>query len=141
MKQYCLFIILIIGCKKPNSVSSVNVDTFNYKLAIADSSSKEFIGKEFASLELKKFIEDSSYNVVNGIVLINTKDDLIQFAEPFLFKIYGQKEILDERPYEIYQFGDNWIMMGTLPKGSKGGTFSIVVNRKTCEILGISHGK
>jgi hypothetical protein len=32
-------------------------------------------------------------------------------------------------------------MMGTLPKGSLGGTFSIVVNRKTCEILGISHGK
>jgi hypothetical protein len=141
MKQYLLFIIFIIGCNKPNSVSSKNIDTLHYKLVIADSANKEFIGKEFAELELKRFIEDSSYNVVNGVVLINTKNDLIQFAEPFLFKIYGQKEILDERPYEVHLFGDNWLMMGTLPKGSLGGTFSIVVNRKTCEILGISHGK
>jgi hypothetical protein len=142
MKHYLILVIvcMIFGCKGSTSNSTGNVESLLNELAI-DSSKKEFIGREFAKLELEKFIKDSTSNLFNGKVLLETKDELITFAEPFLFKIYGKQNILKQRPYEIYLFNEYWIMMGTLPKGYVGGTFTIAVNRKTCEIIGITHGK
>jgi hypothetical protein len=131
---------LSVGCKK-----SQRTDNYlNDLVKIAennDSSKRVFIGSEYAKLELEGFLRDSTTNLFRGKVLINSKEELILFAEPLLFKIYGKENIVSERPYEIYLFGDNWIMMGTLPAGWLGGTFSIAINRKTCEVLGITHGK
>jgi hypothetical protein len=106
-----------------------------------DSLGRIFLGKDFAKTELEKFINDPKSNISKGRILITNKEMLISIAEPILFEIYGKEDIIDERPYEIYLFDDYWYMTGTLPKNMKGGTFSIVINRKTCEVVGISHGK
>jgi len=77
-------------------------------------------------------------------------------VEPILFQIFREKTIINERPYEAYLFDDYWVMMGTmkalpppvlLSNGTQrvamqcGGTFTIVINRRTCEIIGITHGE
>jgi len=106
-----------------------------------DSIGRVFLGKEIAKEELTKFIHSPSTNLVKGRVLIKSREMLISIAEPILFEIYGKKDIISERPYEVYLLGDYWLMKGTLPSHMIGGTFTIAINRKTCEIIGITHGK
>ena len=106
-----------------------------------DSIGRTFLGKDIASKELAKFINNPKANLLKGKVLITNKEMLISIAEPILFKIYGKENIIGERPYEAYLFNDYWLMMGTLPTHMLGGTFTIAINPKTCEVIGISHGK
>ncbi len=106
-----------------------------------DSLGRLFLGKDVAKTELEEFINDSKSSISKGRILIADKEMLISIAEPILFEIYGKEDIIAERPYEIYLFDDYWFMRGTLPTNTKGGTFSIAINRKTCEVIGISHGK
>ena len=135
-----MMVLFSFGCKKSQKTGYFINDTVNITERV-DSTDIEFGGSEYARLELEGFLNDSTMNLFRGKVLINNKEELIAFAEPLLFKIYGKENIVSERPYEIYLFDDNWIMMGTLPEGWLGGTFSIAINRKTCEVLGITHGK
>ena len=79
--------------------------------------------------------------LLGGIVIIKNTRDLVNIVEPILFSIYGKKNILYERPYDAALIGDYWEMSGSLPSGSLGGTFFIVINRKTCEIVRLFHGK
>lgn len=106
-----------------------------------DSIGRTMLGKEIARKELTKFINNPNANLLKGRVLIKNKEMLISIVEPILFEIYGKENIISERPYEIYLIDDYWLMMGTLPANMVGGTFTIVINRITCGIIGISHGK
>lgn len=87
------------------------------------------------------FITDTTANLMKGEILIKDSVTLFSIIEPILFDIYGKSTIQSERPYVMYLFGDDWIVIGSMIEGRKGGTFSIVINRKTCEIKGISHGE
>jgi hypothetical protein len=135
-----MIVLLSFGCKKFQRTDNNLNDTLIIAEKI-ESSKRVFSGSEFAKFQLEGFLKDSTMNLFRGKILIKSKEELISLAEPLLFKIYGKENIVSERPYEIYLFGDNWIMMGTLPAGWHGGTFSIAINRKTCEVLGITHGK
>ncbi len=141
-----LFFVLIscgqngISCKKSHSSAQKQNDSLNTFDKI-DTTNKGFLGSEFAKIVLDGFLKDSTSNLSRANALIENKEDLISVAEPILFRIYGKQTILSERPYEIYQFGDYWIMLGTLQKDWKGGTFAFAINRKTCEIVGLNHGK
>jgi len=135
-----VFVTLMLnGCKK--SVQQKN--TIESREIIRNSQTKtpSFIGKEWGKKVLDRYLTDTSANLFHNRILIQDTTTLILIAEPILFDIYGKNQIIDEKPYEIYLYGDYWLMMGTLPEGWQGGTFSIVINRKTCEVKGISHGK
>jgi hypothetical protein len=116
--------------------TNIILDTTN----IRNKEYRKFMRKPVKE-ELDGFIKDSTNNLLRGEILINNEKELIQIVEPILFKIYGKNKIIQERPYDVYLFGDYWMLTGTLPEGMKGGTFSIGINRKTCEVVGISHGK
>jgi hypothetical protein len=125
-----------------------------------DSLGRIFVGKEIAQKELSRFINNPEAkpkpDYLKGRVLIKDEKTLISIVEPILFQLFGEKTIINERPYETYLFDDYWIMRGTMPalpppvllsNGSwrittqSGGTFTIVVNKNTCEIIGITHGE
>jgi hypothetical protein len=139
-------IILLFGffltssCIKTQRVDNKLNDTL-YKETTIDTINRVFVGPEYSKIVVENFLKDPSINLFHGKVLINSKEELISFAEPILFRLYGEDNIKSERPYEIYLIDDNWIMMGTLPKDWVGGTFTIVINKKTCEIIGITHEK
>jgi hypothetical protein len=138
-----LFLLLLSpSCKKAQNKQAKIINS-EVLLDTADIKNKEyrkFMGK-LAKEELNGFIKNSTKNLLNGKVLINNEEELIQLIEPILFRIYGKEKVIHERPYDAYLFGDYWVLMGTLPKEMSGGTFSIAINRKTCEIVGIFHGK
>jgi len=138
-----LFLLLLFpSCKKTQSSKSeiseskVFIDTND----VYNKRYRAFIGK-LEEKELYKLLKDSTQKRFHERILINNEKELVELAEPILFRIYGKDKILNERPYDYYRFGDFWILTGTLPKQSKGGTFNIKINRKTCQIINISHGK
>jgi hypothetical protein len=125
-----------------------------------DSLGRIFVGKEIAQKELARFINNPDAkpkpDFLKDRVLIKDEKTLISIVEPILFQLFGEKNILSEKPYETYLFDDYWIMRGTmkalpppvlLSNGAlritvqNGGTFTIVVNSKTCEIIGLTHGE
>jgi hypothetical protein len=108
---------------------------------LSDSLTRAYDGEIFSREQLELFLGDSTTNLLQGDILVNDEKTLIEITEPILFQVYGKGQILNERPYEIYLFGDYWIMNGTMPRDMKGGTFTIAINRRTCKVIGITHGK
>lgn len=83
-----------------------------------------------------------NHNVVNDVnKLIDTEEKAIVLAEFYLITIYGKKEIIKQKPYDIFLLNNCWLISGTLKKGYKGGTFLIIIDSTNGTVLQITHGK
>jgi hypothetical protein len=96
------------------------------------------MGQGFAKNRIHEAIKEN-YIVNNEHKLIIDKTTAIAVAEIYLFKVYGKKQILKERPYEVYLIDGYWWMMGTLPKGWDGGGFELIMNAKNGQIIYLTH--
>jgi hypothetical protein len=104
---------------------------------------RTILGKSHAKKELMSALSGvTGHNVIDNKTVI-IKDSLIaiSISEPILFSIYGEGNIIKQRPYEIYLIDNHWIVSGTLPKRYLGGTFLIILNALDSRILRITHGK
>jgi len=137
-----LFILSSLGCKKnqSNKLEISNSKVFLDTNDIYNKKYRKFVGK-LEKEDLDKLLKDSTKKLFHERILINNENELVEMVEPILFRIYGKEMILNERPYDFYRFGDYWILTGTLPKKKLGGTFNIKINRKTCKVICIYHGK
>ena len=73
---------------------------------------------------------------------IANEEVAVQVTESILFRIYGEDNILDQKPYQVNLIDLLlWVVNGTLPMYKDGGCFFIVVNKKDGRILGVTHGK
>ena len=126
MKKFILISVLFISfyCNSQN-----NKDTF--------------MGKTQVEKELNFALSNQKqYDVLNnGENLLKDSTTAIKVAETILFGIYGKEKIEDEKPYETYLIKNYWLIQGSLPLGSMGGTFIIILNAKNAEVIKISHGK
>ena len=104
---------------------------------------RTILGKSYAEQELKSVLSGKSqHNVIdNKTIIIKDSSTAINVAEPILFSIYGKNNITEQRPYEIYFIDNYWVLTGTLPKGSAGGTFLIIIDSRNIKVLRITHGK
>ena len=98
------------------------------------------MGEQNARQAIKNAIDDKEYKPFYD-TLIKDKVTAIAVAEPILYKIYGKKNIIDERPYECYLIDGYWYICGTLPKGWKGGVFEIIISSKDGRTIKLIHGK
>ena len=95
----------------------------------------------------EKKVEDAltdttGHNCVdNKRIIIKNEEIAINVVEPILFDMYGEENILDQRPYKVSKVKDYWLIEGSLPRGSLGGTFLIIVDARNAEIIKITHGK
>jgi NTF2 fold immunity protein len=65
----------------------------------------------------------------------------IKIAEAIWLPIYG-KGIYDSKPFTAVLKGDSvWVVEGTLPKRTLGGTPYIEIQKSDCKILKVTHGK
>lgn len=104
-------------------------------------SDRSILGEELLKKELDETLKNKSlHNVIDGRrEIIEDKETAVLLAEKFLFRIYGEEKIKDERPYEIFKFGRYWTMRGTLPKNSLGGTFLIIIDATDSKVIRITH--
>ena len=123
--------------------------TKKYILLISNSDWKQRYSTEQQKEQSanKKKVEDAltdttGHNCVdNKRIIIKNEEIAINVVEPILFDMYGEENILDQRPYKVSKVKDYWLIEGSLPKGSLGGTFLIIVDARNAEIIKITHGK
>lgn len=106
-------------------------------------SERIILGEKYAKSELEKTLNPKNeHNVIdNKSLIITNKETAVKIAETILFEIYGKKNIENQKPYEIYKFENFYVILGTIPKNSVGGTFIIIIDGTNSKILKISHGK
>lgn len=97
----------------------------------------------YARKELNLALSDKKiHNVVNSkAFIIKNKETAIKVVEPILFQIYGQDNILKQRPYETYLINNYWIISGRLSEGYDGGTFLVIVDATNSKVIRLTHGK
>ena len=98
------------------------------------------LGKIFATQQLHELL-DGKVQPFTWDTLVKNSSTAIAMVEPLLFDIFGKSQIIAERPYEVYQIDGFWYLSGTIPKGSKGGGFEIIVNAKDGKIIRLTHYK
>ena len=62
-------------------------------------------------------------------------------AEPILFSIYGQENIIRQRPYKMRLEKGVWHLSGTLPTSTVGGTFYLVIEASNCRVQTLFYTK
>jgi NTF2 fold immunity protein len=107
------------------------------------NSDSDTLGAKWARQQLKTALTDTTqHNVINSkFIILDSKDKAVKFAEQILFDSYGKKQIENEKPYEVHNIDNYWVINGTLPKGWKGGTFLIIINSHDCRVVKLTHGK
>ena len=82
---------------------------------------------------------DGSIIPVNGRV--PNQETAIRIAEAVWLPIYGRL-IYDSKPFKAQLVDDSiWVVEGTLPKGSIGGTPYAEIRKRDGKILKVSHGQ
>ncbi|GIJ94022.1 hypothetical protein CAPN002_12400 [Capnocytophaga stomatis] len=103
-----------------------------------------FFGKEYAESILKEVLtENEAHNLLSKdeFQIIPDEKILLEVIEPILFKHYPKSVIEDQKPYEIHDLEQYFVILGTLPIGMRGGTFEIIVRKKDAQILKLSHSR
>ena len=97
-------------------------------------------------------LDSTTTTVVRPIL---SEDQAITVAEPILFRIYGQANIVAQRPYKCEKIGQLWYITGSLGGSDKerrhgevttievvrGGVFSIYLDALDGHVVQITHGK
>ena len=114
-----------------------------FTITACSQNDRSIMGKKFAENELELALSNKSqHNVLdNKELILKDSSTAINIAETILFSIYGKEKIESEKPYETYLINNYWVIAGTLPKDSLGGTFLIIIDARNSEVLKITHGK
>ena len=104
---------------------------------------RQTVGEKYAKEILTESLKDTTKNYIihTPLTQLKDKDTTIIIAEDILFKMYGSKMIKNERPYECYLLDNYWVIMGTLPINTDGGTFTIILDARNCKIIRVTHGQ
>lgn len=89
----------------------------------------------------------SENNVINENTLLKislnlSKDEAVKIAEIIMVKMYG-KEVLLQRPWEVTESGNTYIIKGHNPRLSneRGGIVKVIIDKQNARILDITHGR
>lgn len=71
--------------------------------------------------------------------LVPDKATAIKIAEVVLFRLYGEEDIVAQRPYQVKQEDDIWWISGTLKANVFGSAFNIAISKQTAAVLHLEH--
>ena len=110
----------------------------------AEQKRKVMLGRRWAEVQLKKALnEKNDAKIIIGEKAKPLNDSVaaVEAAEKILFKTYGKENIEKQKPYQIYLINNYWILFGSLPEDSLGGTFLIILDKRDSRVLKMEHGK
>lgn len=85
--------------------------------------------------------EKNAPNYIPKEGFVPDKETAIKIAEAIWLPIYGEK-VLDKKPFHARLKNDSiWVVDGTLPEGYLGGVPHAEINKYSCEVLYVIHGK
>ncbi|HEY9342679.1 MAG TPA: YbbC/YhhH family protein [Hanamia sp.] len=132
-----LLFTFLLGC---NPSTSVKFNTAPKSNQISEQSDHGILGEKNAKEQLNEALKDKGQKYTFD-TLIKNSATAVAIAEPILFEVYGRKQIIEERPYEIYLINGYWYISGTIPKGWKGGGFEMIFSAKDGKIIRLTHYK
>lgn len=96
------------------------------------------------------FVNESTKKTKHSLVkyldkkLVTDSAEAVKIAETILFKVIGENEIINQRPYEVYFISDFWDIRGTSVKENGpptmlgGGQFNIIIDSYDSKVVLIS---
>jgi hypothetical protein len=74
---------------------------------------------------------------------VPNEETAVKIAEAVLIPVYGEKQVLSERPFKATLKGDSWTVQGTLACAPHcvGGTALVEISKSTGQILQMFHTK
>ncbi|ECG8591238.1 hypothetical protein FNI11_16095 [Salmonella enterica subsp. salamae] len=76
------------------------------------------------------------------IDLITNSEMAMKLAEIYIERIYGFKTAIEQKPYKVWNKGNEWVIEGASIHDKKhGGVFSIVISKKNGRVISVSHGE
>jgi len=86
-------------------------------------------------------ISDTSEVYIPRNGFVPDEETAVKIAEAVLYAIYGET-IETQKPFKIaLKENKVWIIEGTLPEDTLGGTVYIEIQKKNGAIINLSHGK
>lgn len=67
--------------------------------------------------------------------LVPDRETAIKIAEVVVSRLYGERTIISQRPYQVREEGDIWLVGGTLKEGDLGSAFAVAISKQTGAIL------
>ncbi len=136
MNKYILMIALFLFSCNENKITQ-SISTKDDTLLFNEH---DTLGEKIAREQLHEALTGKG-QVFTWKTLIKNKSTAISIAEPLLFDVFGKEQIISEKPYEVYLIDGYWYISGTIPKGSSGGGFEIILSAKNAEIIRLTHYK
>jgi len=124
-------IILIVLCATTNSLLATG------QIYVE----RQILRKDNALILVEAITAKDSVIPLEDSLALTDSISVVAFAEKELFRTYGKRHILNQRPYEVYQFNRYWYVGGTMPENMKGGTFSLVIDAQRSSVMYMMHGK
>jgi hypothetical protein len=113
--------------------SSVTFGQETERLRITEAQAIEVVQESLA--------DSTTHNVIGLQPVLTERKKVIGFAEFVLWDIYGKKNIVKQKPYDVFLIDNYWFLSGTLPKGMKGGTFLIIIDSRDYRVVRLTHSK
>lgn len=140
-----IFCCLVLNsCNSSTSRDQLDRPDKHLELSTSDNlpipKDHDTLGREFAKKQLYNLL-DGKAQPFTFDTLIKSSSTAIKVVEPMLFDFYGKEQIRSERPYEVYLIDGYWHIGGTIPKGSKGGGFEIILSAKDAKVIRFTHYK
>jgi hypothetical protein len=88
--------------------------------------------------EVPKWIQDYKVPLPKE-GLVPDKETAIKIAEVVLFRLYGEENIISQRPYKVRQEDDTWWISGTIKENMFGSVFNIAISKQTGAVLHLEH--
>ncbi|BAT35020.1 hypothetical protein FJ881_10855 [Escherichia albertii] len=76
-----------------------------------------------------------------GNYLVYSQKMASELAEVYVRNIYGADVSEKEKPYNVEDKKDYWLVTGTIPSKVAGGVFIIEIKKNTGEVYTFSHGE
>lgn len=102
---------------------------------------RSVMGEAYARERIEEAVRHPQHVYQDSDVLLKDASLAIATVEPLLFATYGKRDIVRQRPYEVYLLNGYWYIAGTIPKGSKGGGFEIILSADNRQILSLTASK
>ena len=108
--------------------------------------SRKTIGTKEAILFVNESTKKTKHSLVKYLdkKLVTDSVEAVKIAETILFKVIGENEIINQRPYEVYFISDFWYIRGTSVKENSpptmlgGGQFNIIIDSYDSKVVLIS---
>lgn len=71
--------------------------------------------------------------------LVPDKETAIKIAEVVLLRLYGEEDIVSQRPYQVREEREIWWICGTQKDKELGSVFGVAISRQTAAILYLEH--